>query len=397
MSSIQSEPMRDSALCDRVQHHLEVLSVAIGARCPGSPANRRATDHVTATLRDAGRRVETQPFRTRTWVPGAVRVSVDDRILAAGVSPFSRPMVVDGPVIALRSVADLAAVERAEKRIAILTGELAESSLFPINYPFLSMPEQQPIFEWLERARPSVVLVTAVDGSFRPMIEDGDLSVPYATIDRRAGDAVINAGRATVEIGGNVSEGDGVNVSSPGCRGWHAPVVMAHVDSKATTPGALDNATGVAALLALVDMQAMPDDIGLIVFNGEDHYAAPGEQAWLAEHDQAEVTLAINLDGIGLRGVPTGVAAMGLPERVADLVAASIEVDRGLVADEPWYESDHAIFAMAGVPALALTSAAPHDVLERIGHGPEGGIDAIEVHRVAHAANFVAHLLHRPG
>ncbi|HSI99234.1 MAG TPA: M28 family peptidase, partial [Patescibacteria group bacterium] len=164
---------------------------------------------------------------------------------------------------------------------------------------------------------------------------------------------------------------------------------------KATTPGALDNAVGVAALLALVDVRALPPEVGLIAFNGEDHYAAPGEQAWLAAHDPREVTLAVNLDGIGLRGAPTGIAWIGLPEQLAELVRAETSEARGLVWDEPWYESDHAIFAMAGVPTLALTSAAPHDRLEGLSHGPGGGIDAINVERVTEAASFVARLLHR--
>jgi hypothetical protein len=55
---------------ERIRHHLEVLVEDIGARPPGSPANRRATDHVHASLTAAGRPVTALPFTTRWWEPG---------------------------------------------------------------------------------------------------------------------------------------------------------------------------------------------------------------------------------------------------------------------------------------------------------------------------------------
>jgi hypothetical protein len=74
----------------------------------------------------------------------------------------------------------------------------------------------------------------------------------------------------------SIEPGDGVNVSAGATQGRRA-VVSAHVDSKVTTNGALDNGGGVAVLLGLAERGLDRfRAVELVFFNGEDHYAAPG-------------------------------------------------------------------------------------------------------------------------
>ena len=61
-------------------------------------------------------------------------------------------------------------------------------------------------------------------------------------------------------------------------------VFCAHIDAKKDTPGALDNATGIATLLALSKLLTEYSGslcIEIVAFNGEDYYAASGQMQYL--------------------------------------------------------------------------------------------------------------------
>jgi aminopeptidase YwaD len=67
-------------------------------------------------------------------------------------------------------------------------------------------------------------------------------------------------------------------------------VVLAHIDAKAGSPGALDNAAGVVVLLLLAELLAgdtLPSSIELVAINGEDYYSNPGEQLFLGANAAA--------------------------------------------------------------------------------------------------------------
>lgn len=68
---------------------------------------------------------------------------------------------------------------------------------------------------------------------------------------------------------------------SPGLTGKKV-VIGSHYDTWFDTPGAIDNAAGVTALLALAEM-LVPEDscVELVAFNGEDYYSAPGQVLYL--------------------------------------------------------------------------------------------------------------------
>ena len=56
----------------------------------------------------------------------------------------------------------------------------------------------------------------------------------------------------------------------------------------------------------------------------------------------------------------------------------------------PWYESDHAIFAMRGIPSLAITSAGDRDRLGRISHTDRDTRAVVDPVVLADVAAFVA-------
>ena len=372
--------------------HLEALLMVAPRRPPGSPANRAATDYVAGALRDAGLEPTELPFRARYWTPGVARLKIDGDLVGIQPPPFCGPASASGTAVIVTSAGDLDLVRSDGGAVLVLEGELA-SPLFPKAFPFLSMPEQVALIGRLEALRPAAVLAVVDDDSaHEPVFEDPDLAFPYATIPGSIGEKIVPGTAIRLEVDASLDDGEGVNVSA-GAAGGRRTVVCAHVDSKVTTPGALDNGGGVAALLALAErgLQGLTP-VELVFFNGEDHYAAPGEQAWLAARDLTDVELVINVDGAGLRGYPAAVSTIGLPVDLQSRVEQLVADAPALVMGVPWFESDHAVFAMRGIPAIAITSAAPFDLLKRRSHAQDS-FDDIDLGVLDSVAELIRALL----
>ncbi len=380
-------------LAERIDHHLRILAEDIGARPPGSAANLRATTHVASTLERAGLTVRCDPFRTRWWEPGPGQLRVDGRDLTVVPNPYSPPCDLRASVV---MAADLPALERLAEgpagRLVVLTGALASDPLWPVAFPFLAEPTHRAIAAALLAARPAAAI--AVSDHWQPIIEDPDLGVPSTTIRTADADGLVTGAEVVLRLGGAVHRGDGVNVAARTSDAGPRLVLSAHVDSKVTTPGAFDNAGGVAVLLALAE-HGLPAGVPVevVAFNGEDHVDACGEVAWLAATDLTEIAAIVNIDGAGLRGRGSSLALMACPPDLHALVAAVIADRPGWALSEPWYESDHAVLAMRGIPALAATTAGVHEVMATIAHTPADTVEVVDVEVLADVATTVATLL----
>jgi aminopeptidase YwaD len=377
----------EAELGRRIREHVRVLVSEIGPRPPGSPANARATAHAEAVLERAGLNVERRPFRATWWEPGHARLGVAGRVIELEGTPFSRPCHCRGHVTRRSTEAELNhPIEPAS--IVVLDGELAAEPYFPKAFPFLDLPDQRVRLEKLEAARPSAVILIAPDRRPMSWIEDGDLAFPYLVVEPSIGDLVEGA-MVDVAIEGRLTEGSGVNLSARTVASGPRSVLCAHIDSKVTTPGAIDNAGGVATLLAIAETRRLDDrSVEFVAFNGEDHYAAPGEQAWLASTDLDSIRDVVNLDGIGARDRQTVVSGLALPASQEQRLHALVADHRSVTIGPPWFESDHAIFASRGIPSLALTSADAHE-LASVLHGPEDTLERLDVDALAATAEFV--------
>jgi aminopeptidase YwaD len=352
-----------------IQHHLAVLVDEIGARPPGSPANRWATEHAKITLSAAGLTVREDGFTTRWWEPGTGWLEVDGRRIEVAPNPYSPAGDVHGRAVLASRVVALEALEPADDAILVLTGELAREQLMPAVFPFLDLPEHTRVRAALHRLAPAAVI--AVSDHWEPILEDPDLAFPSTTISSELGRTLRAGDPLRLAVCGAVHAGDGVNVSALVGGADRRLVLCAHLDSKATTPGAFDNAASVALLLALAEaghLNGLP--VELVLFNGEDHVDACGEVAWLGATDLREIAGVVNVDGVGLAGLGTSLTHLSCPARLTARLAAWVEVRPGWVPTEPWMESDHAIFAMQGIPAVAITSEDVHALLGGLAHTP---------------------------
>lgn len=192
----------------------------------------------------------------------------------------------------------------------------------------------------------------------------GGAGIPAMGVSAEAG-ALLRAGRwvrLTLLGEDHAATTPTLVLDLPG-RGPDRVVLSAHLDGHPMGESAIDNATGLAAAMALARAAAplvagCERGLTLCVFGAEE-WALAGSRAWLAAQTaeaRARMALNLNLDslvgGSGLTALTSGFTALGPFVRGA---AAGIGV--GLGVHLPLMSnSDHANFAAAGVPALRLVS-----------------------------------------
>ena len=388
----------------RIAEHLAALVLWPGGRPVGSPANLAAEEYIANALRAAGYEVEQQGFDCVDWRLDGVDLWVGDGPLPVMANPYSPSCDVTAP---LAAVADLAELEAADLTgcIALLHGALAAEPLFPRNYPFFTYEEHQRIADLLEqKGARAVIAVSPMHASPAPLIEDGDFRLPSVTVGADVGAVLRMAGRAaiTLRLRSVARPGRAANVIGRRAHPSRDKLVLsAHFDTKPGTPGALDNAAGVATLLTLAERLATtepPTNLEFVFFNGEDHYAAPGEVAYVAGcgGEFGRIALVVNVDGVGLPDAPTTVAFFNCPDSWAEATRTAIRHRPGIAETEPWPQGDHSIFAMQGIACIALTSGGIHSLLDSLIHTPHDTLDRRDPARLAATVDFLAELLARP-
>lgn len=187
-------------------------------------------------------------------------------------------------------------------------------------------------------------------------------------------------------------------------------VLSAHLDGHPGAESAIDNASGVAALLALARtavplLPSLPRGLTVCVFGAEE-WALSGSRAWLHSLPPARIaamTANLNLDSI-VGGSTLTALTSGFPALAAEIRAAL-----PIAVHEPLHvSSDHASFAGVGVPALRLMAGfgEPNCAVARILtasdtralveepalHGATATAGAVLAHLLALPANRAARL-----
>lgn len=159
-------------------------------------------------------------------------------------------------------------------------------------------------------------------------------------------------------------------------------ILCAHIDTKKNTPGALDNAAGVAVLLALAERLQHYNgarDLEIVPFNGEDYYAVSGQMLYIKQNDNRfeDVDMVINIDAAGYKDSNTAVSFYNLTEDNTRKLLETASEYPSIVQGEAWYEGDHSIFLQQGVPCMAVTSSNLHEGVMYLSHTPEDTLDKV--------------------
>jgi aminopeptidase YwaD len=233
-----------------------------------------------------------------------------------------------------------------------------------------------------------------------PLIDEPRFAAATAYLPAEAGvELARHAGEtATVRIDSECVASSGVQpIGRLGGEGSRRVIVGAHVDTKPETPGALDNAAGVATILAVAELLAsgpILHTVEIVAFNGEDHATSAGEVAYLeANPDLSDVALMVNVDGAGILGGPSAYSTYGVGEATTSLLQRLAAENPAITGGPTWPSSDHMIFAMRGVPSVALTSADIDAFFNDIAHTPTDTPDKVDEHVLASTARFIAELI----
>jgi len=416
--------MEPKELTYHAKHILKGLCREFAHRPTGSAGNQDLSGHLAQALRAHGLQVETPAFDCLDWSSQGAVLEVDGESVIVFPSPYTLGGEFEAPLVVIESLAELEAATLTGQ-IVLLWGEIAREPLMPKNFIFYNPEEHQRIIALLEAKRP-LALITATPRSPDtmgavypvPMFEDGDFDIPSVYMTEELGEILkerinserINSERinsllqrraARLKIDAQRRKSWGVNVvastseahAGEGSQG--RMVLCAHFDAKAGTPGAIDNASGVTTLLllaALLEETPPAQPVEIVLFNGEDYYAASGEMLYLQQNEGrlGEIRLAVNLDGLGYRRGKTEYSLYNLAEGEGgirpDEVRQAFAPFRSLKEGGQWYQSDHMVFVPRGVPAVALTSLMGHELMSTIVHTVDDTPDKVNPRKLAEAA-----------
>jgi aminopeptidase YwaD len=351
-----------NTLEDTLARHVQQLAAVIGARPVGAAANRAAGDYIAAEFRRVGLEIEEQPFACTAWEHASVVLEIQGEKVPAAPNSFSAPCDVAGPLLVLRTEAELAAAELAGK-IALLCGELVSPPPPPKSW-FLASDRDRRIIKLLESKGPLAALTVQNRlGELERVLEDPDFDIPSATVNAFAGLKLARQAGAIAQLRIDAQRTPGTGRNLIGHKAGQESsrlIFCAHYDTKFDTPGATDNAGGVAVLLALAERLAQTESthhLEFVAFGSEDNVPI-GDDEYVRQRgdDFSQVVAAVNIDGAGQQLGADSVAVIAASTEFQELVEGARSRRPDLITAPPWPESNHSTFARRGVPSLAFTS-----------------------------------------
>ena len=193
----------------------------------------------------------------------------------------------------------------------------------------------------MEEKTPEAIITVSPNNDH--IIQGGNFDIPCAVVQERKLDAFNNVRKAKLTIHKERIPTKAHNAIATYGTGQNAICFSAHIDTKPATPSALDNASGVSVLLALAESvigREYPFKIEFAILNGEDYYSTPGETAHMGGLTP-EYSMAVNVDGIGLKDSATSVSFYECPESLENRIMACAGQIGGIERIEPWPIGDH--------------------------------------------------------
>jgi hypothetical protein len=367
---------------------LERLTDTIGGRVTGSPESKSTAEMLLGALREAGlANVHAEEWRLRSrWARGTAAARV--------ASPIERPLAVAsfGWVPGTPAAVEAPLVDAGAPKAGDAPGDRVRGAA--VLADFVEAPGGEP--PYVVRARfarrladagaaallvpagkPDRLLDIGCFGNYPegalPMLsvaqEDALLlrrllargAVRLNLDVRNTLDATPSAERNVVaEIPGRVQPGEVV-------------IVGGHFDSWDTGQGAIDNGTGVAVVAEAARIleglgEAPRRTLRFVFWSGEEQ-ALAGSQAYVEAHrgelDRVRAVLVVDHGGAAGQ-VPRGLELQGrtdLEAPVRRLLAPLASLGADGVRESPSFDTDHAFFLAAGVPAFVLwVDEGPYEV-----------------------------------
>ena len=399
--------MNSGSLDSSVSRYLHEICVNIPSRRVGSQGNQKATAFFKSVMQEFNFRVESQPFNCIDQCQGDIRLSTDGRDFEAFISPYTLACDIRAE-LAIADTLDALETVGAHGKILLLRGEIAKEQIMPKNFVFYNPEEHQRIYRLLEEKQPAAIISATtrnpeLAGAVYPfpMFEDGDFNIPSAYMTDVEGEKLVffAGSELTLKMDAERIPSIAENISaSKGNEAGKRIVVCAHIDAKAGSPGTVDNGGGTVLLMLLAELlkdYQGKGTIEILALNGEDYYSAGGQMEYLHRHQgrMDQIKQVINLDGVGFAGYKTGLSFYECPEEFRANALAVMGKYPGIEEMQPWFQGDHMIFVMNGVPAAALTTTGFVQLETDIAHTTQDNVDQINVELLVEAARFLFDLI----
>lgn len=375
--------------------HMTELCDVIGARPTGSDTNKVAVQYAVGVFRELGLDVNLQEFPCMDWKNKGAQLTVDGMEVEVAAAEYSAHCNVAGELVCVSTIDELSAADFHNK-ICVMYGDLCKEPLMPKSMIFWNPEEHKAIIRELESKQPlAIITVSFLPDVPVPIIQDGDFNIPCATVRGDLLDVLLNSkGIAVLRLTTERRPTTAANVIATYGKGERKVSFSAHIDTKPTTPGALDNGSGVAVLLALASKivnAEYPYQIEFTLFNGEDYYSTPGEirfmQSYLKNPD--DYICAFNVDGVGMKDSSTSYSFYECPDDLQKRIDTFAVTCQDVEKIEPWPMGDHMIFAGSGIPAVAITATHIFSLMEAVMHTPKDNLSIVDMDKLETTVEFL--------
>ncbi|MFN8636661.1 MAG: M28 family metallopeptidase [Chloroflexota bacterium] len=330
--------------------HVNELSVGIGSRVAGSPAQDSTHQYLTTQLQGMGYQTVLQSFPITAYQDRGSKLTLGGA-LGQSVSANTLVYSAAGAVEAELVEAGLGRPEDYEDANA--SGKIALVTRGDIRFA-------DKVDAAAKAGVLAVIIANNVPGSFNGSLI-GMSAIPAVGVSQEDGAVLrqaIRAGGATirVEVNATSAQSTGANVVATRAGGPKTLVIGAHIDSVAAGPGANDNASGTATALELARVLASrptPYTVQVVGFDAEE-VGLVGSSYFVSQLSDAEKQAIIAMLNFDMVGVGTESRAGGTDSlvRLAQAAGAQEGVSVGQLGDGLGGASDHASFMRAGIPAL---------------------------------------------
>jgi aminopeptidase YwaD len=322
------------------------LSEEIGVRLGGTQDATYAAEYLAETLTGLGLNVQLQPFAYLGWdygqAPSVELCSPEQRRLQA--APMSYAEATDGTIRgAVWEDGKLVFVPNLFEFVRLAVGERGERRASIFIPPYDGAPYPLPKFAW--RFTEPGVFISRADGEFilAALARGQDVRVAISTHGQIQPDT--RDFNVIARLDGESDE---------------RIIVTSHLDSALQSPGAVDNASGCAAMVEvarrLID-QPIRHTLEFAAFGAEEWGILGSEYFVLESVSSGEIELyrgVVNCDPVGAGGddLTVLVGPAGLRD-IADAVVADLGLSEryNVSYTDPHPGSDHRPFWERGVPA----------------------------------------------
>lgn len=388
----------------RLVRHMEKLCGEIGPRATGSAGNRAAVDYAAETFRSLGYEVRLQEFSCMDWQNSGAELIADGQSIEVEAAEYAMPCDVQGDLVFVQTIQELKAAALTDK-ICVMYGDLCKEALMPKSMTFWNPEEHQAIIRELEEKHPlAVITVSFLEEVAVPIIQDGDFDVPCGTVKGCYLSTLLSKKSATLKLFTERRAAVAANViatykNHETSETKKKLAYSAHIDTKPTTPGALDNGTGVALLLTLAEellQTPVEHPLEFVLFNGEDYYSMPGEMTFMEQslNQPENYAFAVNIDGAGMQNSTISYSLYECPEPLTTQLDQFTADYPTIEKVEPWPMGDHMLFAGAGIPALAVASTNMYLLMDAVMHTPKDNLTIVDFQRLEEVVHYLTKLSH---